>query len=523
MSDLSGDMGDQLKVSARGGVVLIIGQAIMTVISAVTVILVNRMLGPSGVGAITIVMVPVGIGSLFQNWGITTSLTKYTAQYRVENREKELRVMLRTGLIFNASTGLVISLAIWAASGFIAAFFKFEDPSLLQLLRVASFSIFGQGMVSVVQAILLGYEKMPLSSTVQVLWSILRGAVSIGLVYLGLGPLGSIIGDASSVIVVGLLGMILLDRVIHLRDSDSPFFSFQALRMLIIFGFPLFISSLISGGQSSLLNSLQILNVSADVLGNYSAASKFGVLLSVITTPLSNVLFPLMSKINREDPSLKNIFQSSVKYTTLITLPIAVGLISLAAPVIEVIYGNIFPYSTLFLQLYLLLYIFSGIGDFNIYNLIVSVGGTRYFFIMSIATLVISVPLGLYFIPLYGIFGYFLIIILSPRISNIMSLWWVKKELGFTVDWSSSARIYVSALVAAAVTWGCSQLITLHGWAELIVLGVIFFAVYLFTVILTGALTREGLKNVRGVAEESIPFSGIIFRLLDILLTIMRK
>jgi len=96
---------EMAKVSAKGGVNLFWGLAASTVISAVGVIVVARLLSPSEYGLVTVALMSPTLVTLFRDWGINSAAIKYTAQYRSENKTSKVKSLLAAGLFFELIPG----------------------------------------------------------------------------------------------------------------------------------------------------------------------------------------------------------------------------------------------------------------------------------------------------------------------------------------------------------------------------------------------------------------------------------
>ncbi len=69
-TQLADNLTEHLQKSAKGGLILVVGQIASTLIYASGSILVARFLGSSTYGKMTIAMIPISIANLFGNPGI---------------------------------------------------------------------------------------------------------------------------------------------------------------------------------------------------------------------------------------------------------------------------------------------------------------------------------------------------------------------------------------------------------------------------------------------------------------------
>ena len=112
---------ETVRGSARGSLLLMTGQIVSTIVSALTIIIVARLLGPDQYGVVTVVMVPISLALLLQDLGVNTALTRYIALWRSEGRQGDVQVLVRVGLTFKAAVAGVIALSYWIGAGAIAS------------------------------------------------------------------------------------------------------------------------------------------------------------------------------------------------------------------------------------------------------------------------------------------------------------------------------------------------------------------------------------------------------------------
>jgi len=112
---------------------------------------------------------------------VNTALTRYIALWRSEGRHGDVQVLVRAGLTFKAAVAGAMALCYWA--GTIASVYL-QRPELEALVRIVSLGVLGTALMTATQAVLVGYEKMGYRSLTQVLWTLLRGSISVTLVWL---------------------------------------------------------------------------------------------------------------------------------------------------------------------------------------------------------------------------------------------------------------------------------------------------------------------------------------------------
>jgi O-antigen/teichoic acid export membrane protein len=432
-----------------------------------------------------------------------------------QGNEPELSETITTGLLFSLTTSTLIAVALFILASPVATYFL-QQPELAQLLRVASFSVIGAALVSSSNAVFIGYMRPGLQNITTILSAILRGITSAALVILGLGPLGAIIGYASGYLIVGASALVF--AIFYLRASGvkREHVSMEELKILLRFGLPIYLSNLIAGGLGQILNSLMVLYVGNPEIGSYGAALNFTFLISFLTVPIQTTIYPLFSRIKRDSPNLKNAYENAVKYSTLVALPGALALMGLSNPVIQTIYGDKFPGAALYLSIYMVTYIPIGVGSSCQMYLLNSQGETGVNMWKNVISLALGAPLAFLLIPRFGIIGLIASTIASGIIPTIYGHIWIKRHLKLMFEGKSSARIYLSSIVALVATVAIQYAMPGVYLVKLVTGGMTFAVVYLLVLKVTHTLGKPDYDLFRSILGSTGPLSNILMRLLKI-------
>ncbi|MEM2960849.1 MAG: oligosaccharide flippase family protein, partial [Candidatus Bathyarchaeia archaeon] len=109
---MSTDLNDIAKASARGSFFLFLGKASSTIIMAIASVLVARLLGPENYGLYIIAMIPSSFLITFSNFGISSALIKFCAQFHSERKNKKVVSLIKTGIIFNLIFSILLVLVL---------------------------------------------------------------------------------------------------------------------------------------------------------------------------------------------------------------------------------------------------------------------------------------------------------------------------------------------------------------------------------------------------------------------------
>jgi O-antigen/teichoic acid export membrane protein len=150
-------------------------------------------------------------------------------------------------------------------------------------------------------------------------------------------------------------------------------------------------------------------------------------------------------------------------------------------------------------------------------------GKTKITFLSNLVNLCIGIPLSLILIPRFGVIGLLITIIVAPKPSLLLKLWWIKKNFGFSINWVSSVKIYLSSFIAFLVA---SYVLTSTGfndWVDLFVGGGIFLLTYSLLVPLVGALEEIDIQNLRNIVGALGPLAPLFNVFLFLIEKVTRK
>jgi O-antigen/teichoic acid export membrane protein len=511
------------KTSTIGSIQSFLGVSISTVILAVGTIVLGIYIIPGDYGLYAVALIPISTLSIFQDWGIGSALTRYCAKYRATNEEAEQRKVIIAGLAFGATTGLILTIVSLLLANFFAISI-YNKPAASILISLASVTIFSSAINSANASIFTGFEQMKLNSYLSVIFAVVQGVLSALLVFFGFGAIGAIIGYTTAVLVQTIFSIVFLYSSIFRklpRIKTEASEVCNTLKMLLRYSIPLGIGSVVGSIGGPIFSFLMASYVNEATIGNYKIATNFTILLTFITTPIANVLFPAFSKVDprKENNLLKTLFASSVKYTNLFLTPATLALIILATPLIGTLYGNKWPEASLFLTLGISFYLLSLSGLRSVGSLLSAVGETKLLLKQSLLSLVIAIPVAFLLVPSLGIIGIIVGLPIAALPSAFIGLYASWKKYGAKADFVVSAKILLSSGLAAATVYLFFGFFH-ASYLLLLVTGLILFlVVYIISVPLFGAINQWDVNNLRTMFSSS----SIISKPMEVVLKILEK
>ena len=515
---------EMARVSAKGGFHLLWGLVLSTIISAVGTIIIARLLGPDNMGLYAIALAAPNLIATFRDWGVNTAIVKYTAESNSENNVAKIRSVFVSGLAFEIIVGLSLSVLSFLLSQFLADFYG--RPAIVQLIQIASLFILTGALITAASAAFTGLEKMHLNSVMLIIQSLVKTTLIIALVVLGLGTLGAVIGFSVGVLFAGVIGVLLM--YVMYRSLPKPTSGvldlMKTTKTMLKYGFPLSIGAILTGFLTQFNSTLMaIFVIDNSLIGNYSVALNFVVLITFFATPVTTMLFPAFSKLDaqKDRETLKNVFQYSVKYAALIVVPVTVMVMALAQPAIGTIFENKYVEAPLYLALLSVIYLFSAIGSLSTTNIITGQGHTKYILKLTILSVIIGFPLSLALISQFGIIGLIVASTIFSLPSFFLSLRFIKRNFGVSLDWISSIKIALSSGAAGLLTFFVLSLLPFSNPVKLVVGIIVFVVAFLIFAVVTRTLKNADLVNIREIANAMGPLRKPLFMVINFIEKLM--
>jgi O-antigen/teichoic acid export membrane protein len=532
------------KSSATGSFHLLIGVVASSVIMAVGTLVLAALLSSDALGLYGVALIPASMINFFRDLGVNSAMTQQIAALRSSGRDSEIRKVIVSGTIFELIGGVVLSLACVALSGPLAI--VLQRSEVANLIAIYSLSIFTGAVIAATSAIFIGYERMWLNSSATIIQSVVKTALGPFLVIIGFSVLGAIIAATVSVLAGAVVSFALVYFKLYryLKKEKIPWSEIAAnIKSMLNYGVPLSISNLVVGLLPQAVAFLMAVYASNPTMGNYYAATYFNVVITFVSFPIATALFPAFSKLDpkKERSLLQTVFATSVKYTSLLMIPVAMIMITLATPIVNTLFpadgifnslfvigaAPKFPYAAMFLALSSLISLLPLFGTISLGTFQTGIRETNQIMKQSILSLAISLP-ATYFLIIYlkaiggeafAVVGGIIGILLSCLPGPIWGLYWSWKKYGVKANFRSSGKIFIAAIIASIVTFVFTTLVSLPYFILLGLGFVLYVVVYLITAPLIGAVNQADIDNFRTMFSGL----GIVSRILNLPLLLMRK
>ena len=310
---------------ARQGVLWVaVGQTSTKLLSFVSMMILARLLIPKDFGLVAIAKTVLELVKLFGNIGISAALI---------HQQEEVKQHATAAFWMNIFIAIILAVAIVIVAPFATNFYKEPQVQQILLFFAAALVLTAPGTV---HGILLRKEmQFQRKKSFEMLLRFIQYGATIALAFKGFGVWSLVIPE----LIVAPIKRIGFWILCSWRPTGIP----KLAHCRAIFSY----------GKHILGNSVMTyLNINADyaligkflnssLLGIYTFAYNFANLpVSTITWVITEVAFPAFSKLQKEIEHLRSAYLKMVKQISLISFPVAFGLMILAPELIPTVFGD---------------------------------------------------------------------------------------------------------------------------------------------------------------------------------------
>ena len=284
-----------------------------------------RLLSPVDFGLVATANVFLDAVGNFGNFGFGTAI--------IQKKEVN-RVYLSTAFWFNSGLSIVLCICCLITSPLASAYFR--NDAVKYVIAVMSFSFIFQGFSNVHQSILskrLQFDKIAKFKLFGSVFSRLLTLSYALLVQANYWAL--VIGNLS----VSLIAMI--SRYYYTRWRPLFVFDKNAFKDMFSFGINLFFHGILNFFAANVDYLIVGRRLGVDVLGIYLFAYTIPhVILREFSVILMQVLFPVLSKIKEDKERFQRGYLKCVRFVSMISFPVCMGMMVTADHFILVLYGQ---------------------------------------------------------------------------------------------------------------------------------------------------------------------------------------
>lgn len=414
------------------------------IVVLITTSILARILAKNDFGLVAVAVVAINYLSVLKDLGLGAALIQ---------RKGDVKDAANTVFTINIIVGIVLSALVIPSAPLVAAYFR--DPQITAVLRWmgASFMINALGSVHTNWLVRdLDYRRKLVP---ELGGALTKGIVSIGMAFLGYGVWSLVFGQILGAVVSVVLVWIVLPWRPRLTIDRKM------------------AGSLLHFGTS--VTAIDIITQITDNLDYVIVGRIFGLVpLSIYTLAyrlpemllignlwvMGGVVFPAFSTVQDRPDELRKGFLASVRFVELIAVPISLGLLIAADPIVRVVFGEQWLDAIPILRV-LAIYAWVYSLGYHVGGFYKAIGRPDILLRLSILTLIIIVP-SLLIGSRFGLLGVAAGHLVAVLIRRVISLWLATRFVSVSIlDIFGQLRSsLLAALVMAPVTLAVSYLTT---------------------------------------------------------------
>jgi len=503
------DMSRVVEDSARGGFYLTLGNITSTIIQAISIFIIARILGSEQYALYTISTIIPTLLLLFVNPGIDQGITKYAASLQTKGQKDRIAKLLAHGILFKTTLATAaFAVCLIFANQF--SIYILNRPEITGYMQLASIAIIFQAIYTTISAAFVGVDRTEYNALTATIQAVIKAVAAPALVIIGLSIAGALMGSVLSFLVASLLGICFLIVKVyrplnHSNPSTEPLSN--NLRMLIRYGLPLYASALVYGFTQQYQYILLSIFTTDYEIGNFKAATNFGIIVNSLTIPIATVLLPAFSKLESKNQDIREFLRMAIKYTSMAIIPLATILILYAPGIVQIMYGEGYDWelAPAFLSTYAIQFFMVGLGSIVLGSLFSGIGETRINLKTALIHAVTIISLAPILTSLLRIYGMITAITVALIISTVYALYTAKNKYKIGLNMRTTAKIYLVALISALPILGVQRILIASTLIQVMLGTAICLTTYLILIPTTKIITQPELNQIKTIIDRIKP------------------
>lgn len=304
-------------------------------IQFVVSVILARLLSPDEFGTIGLITIFITIANTFVQSGFATSLIQ-----KKDVRDDDYSSVLWISLIFAA----VMYVILYLTSPLIAGYYAV--PVLIPLIRITGIILFPGAVVSIQTSYVarnMQFRKLFAGSLIAV---IISGAAAVVMAYNGAGVW------AMSIQQIVYYFTMMFVMIFLISWKPKFVIAFGRVKEFFSFGWKILIAGLIDTIWTNVYGLVIGKKFSTSELGGYNRGDQFPKLIATnLGAAVQAVMLPVYSKSQDDKTGLKLLLKSTIRYSSFVLLPMMIGLVAVAKPLVSVLLTDKWLFCVPYLQI----------------------------------------------------------------------------------------------------------------------------------------------------------------------------
>lgn len=425
----------------------LLSEGVRVVANGLIIVLLARVfLDPDEYGLLFLAISVFGVAVLFSQFGIAKSSARYVAEYREKDSE-QVPLIVRTSLLY-------VTVSILLVGGVITLFHEriaraIGEPALASLLVLGIGYVAFETLRSYLSHVFQGFNRITLSAIIGIIGNV--GLITFVLLFvvLGGGAFGALLGYVVGYGIACAAGLVMLVRLLDDHERASEI-GHDLPRRIIEYSVPL----TITGGANVLYKRVDTILIGVFLtpvaVAYYELAKQIS---DFVIAPAGSLGFTVAPTYGEHKASgdlepAARIFEITFEYTVLFYVPAAAGLVLVAEPTVEFVFGADYLGAVPVVQ------VLSGFIVLQAIDKVTNdgldfLGRARARAISKGGTSMLNFGLNLLLIPAIGVVGAAVSTVIGFAIMVFVNVYIIHRELAFSVR-----RLIRSSTLVCLVTAG---------------------------------------------------------------------
>lgn len=302
-----------------GSTILFIGLGAANLFSYLFNLSMGRMLSVADYGTLAVLLSIINISHVFSS-SIATVFTRFAAFFVGKKQDIYLLTLFKKGNVWIGFGGILAAGSIFLLDNPIASFINIDNVLLIDVVAIIIFLILAS---SVSYGIIQGQLRFVFYSLIMLFSAVLKFALGLGLVLIGMNTIGAIWAIFFASLVEYAILFFLLKRSLK-KTSKKALAIPNLYKKLLLYGLPV----LLTGFGMTALITVDIILVkhffSPVAAGQYAALSLMGRSIFYLIFPILSVLFPVIAQKHARGEKLFGTVLLSLCLIGGISIPIGV-------------------------------------------------------------------------------------------------------------------------------------------------------------------------------------------------------
>jgi stage V sporulation protein B len=509
---------------AKGSFLLVIGAFLFRIGGYIYKVAMANLLGPSGYGILSLTWPLQNFLIMIATAGLPPAIAKHVSEYYAKDETEMVKVVVDISIRMMIALGLIFSVVIFILAKPIAIGLFNKPEAIIPFQLIALITPFSV-IVGALRGTFQGFYQMKNILITRAFELFFMVTVAIGLVFGGFYVAGAVVGTAVGFMMAMVAALYLFQRDVRgklnpprkllarSRRQLTVYDKYNVAKMLIFFSVPVVITGLAE---------LALYDTGTLVIGHYMASSfagYFNVASTVARFPLiismavATSVLPAAAEamsLNNHD-LLRTYILQSYRYVSFVVMPLCVGTIVFAAPIISILFGNAYLPGAVSLQI-----LAAGMLFFTLYTISSSIaqglGRPKLPMYVLIFGTVIDIVLSIILVPTMGINGAAIATTVAALILMSVLMWRTLKLARVSLPIGEFGKIII-----ASIGMGIVFITFPQTKFYLIVALILSPFVYIGILSVIGGLKLEDVRMLYKVSSRLGPLSGIINNLISLI------